>query len=108
MSESRNIVRKFPILHEARTLISAGLFDRVFLHHRLRREELLADNEDLGKVEFSRSQLLGRSAKVNCFARSLLHRIFRRQITQFKCFDPRTSAGFHSFISRTMNVLMTW
>lgn len=53
MSELRNIVRKFPILHEARTLISAGLFDRVFLHHRLRREELLADNEDLGKVEFS-------------------------------------------------------
>ena len=53
MSVSISTIRKFPILHEARTLISAGLFDRVFLHHRLRREELLADNEDLGKVEFA-------------------------------------------------------
>ena len=52
MSVSISTIRKFPILHEARTLISAA-FDRVFLHQRLRREELLADNEDLGKVEFA-------------------------------------------------------
>ena len=53
MSVSISNIRKFPILHEARTLISAGIFDRVFLNHRLRREELLADNEDLGKMEFA-------------------------------------------------------
>src|SRR5262249_10410961 len=43
---------KLPILHEARRLISAGLFDRVFLRHGLPRKELLVDNEDLDRIEF--------------------------------------------------------
>ena len=45
-------VPKLPILHEARTLISAGLFDRVFLNDSFSRRELLADNKDLDRLEF--------------------------------------------------------
>jgi glycosyltransferase involved in cell wall biosynthesis len=48
----KNTVPKLPILHEARTLISAGLFDRVFLNDSFSRRELLADDKDLERLEF--------------------------------------------------------
>jgi glycosyltransferase involved in cell wall biosynthesis len=60
----QNTVPRLPIFHEAQALISAGLFDRVFLSDSMARKEFRADDKDLDRLEFVSLATVGRFSKV--------------------------------------------